>query len=770
MLYQKIYRISPLLNNKFLVLSILIFFAIWSFPASLYGANFGLDPSWVIAVHMAKIQHLTWGSDLVFTYGPLGYLLYPININHDTWSQAFFYTIISHILLFTILIIFVNKIKFPFFTVILFGILSIILVKLGHTYFPLLGMLLAFYLYLEYCKRKIILIPLAFFTAFLIYVKLDLGTASLSILVLSSAILIIKKRWKEAAVCGIAYASFLILIWELINNSLNHLQDYFIRSLMIVSDYPSAVSTNESPPFLLYMAVIGWILYFWWVFDSIKNKQNLKILLLSSPSLFLIFRLGFVRDVGHPTDFFLFWSLIFLVFVSTSFGKKIHKILKFSSLLLVIIFAATCVAYWSNLGTSFEFENAVTKLEKAVTNTEKAFFTLYNPEYVQSIPSYINYLVDDKSIESFRNGEKNNMKNYYDISKNALGMIGKQSVDIIEFDQAIAYAYDLNWHPKPILQSFNAYNAGLDNLDAEFLQKTNSTKFILYKNASIDGRYALFDEPATLITLLCDYQIKGATSDFLLLERNQDICGDEKIISDKTVRFGEEVTIPQVLDNDSYLFAKISIEHNLIGKISNVIYKPPQVYIHINGDNNKHRFIFKTAVNGILLSGSTELKSPLGILQDDIHTIKFTTDDENYYSQQIKIEFFQIHVVTNPLSSNNKLIIDNPIDVLLQLYYNRPDLQKAFPEAKNGDLQGLVEWARTVGVNDYQRFKLVSPMLDLLQTYYNRPDLQKAFPEVRSDHNLDNLMEWTLHNGIQEDPRLKSEARFFVNIRVNSIT
>lgn len=37
----------------------------------------GLDPSWMLGLNMAHAQHLVYGKDIVFTYGPLGYLAHP---------------------------------------------------------------------------------------------------------------------------------------------------------------------------------------------------------------------------------------------------------------------------------------------------------------------------------------------------------------------------------------------------------------------------------------------------------------------------------------------------------------------------------------------------------------------------------------------------------------------------------------------------------------------------------------------------------------------
>ena len=48
--------------------------ALFTLPTPLDGAGAGLDPSWVIGLHLAADKGMIFGRDLVFTYGPLGYL------------------------------------------------------------------------------------------------------------------------------------------------------------------------------------------------------------------------------------------------------------------------------------------------------------------------------------------------------------------------------------------------------------------------------------------------------------------------------------------------------------------------------------------------------------------------------------------------------------------------------------------------------------------------------------------------------------------------
>src|SRR4051812_44039574 len=49
----------------------------------------GLDNSWIAVMAWAAAKPLQWGRDIVFTNGPFGYLLYPINFPTVYWPALF---------------------------------------------------------------------------------------------------------------------------------------------------------------------------------------------------------------------------------------------------------------------------------------------------------------------------------------------------------------------------------------------------------------------------------------------------------------------------------------------------------------------------------------------------------------------------------------------------------------------------------------------------------------------------------------------------------
>jgi GT2 family glycosyltransferase len=80
-------------------------------------------------------------------------------------------------------------------------------------------------------------------------------------------------------------------------------------------------------------------------------------------------------------------------------------------------------------------------------------------------------------------------------------------------------------------------------------------------------------------------------------------------------------------------------------------------------------------------------------------------EDEDYMITRWKDTLFKGDPYYNPnltllredysIASKGSSI--RPLAILLDIYYLRPDLQRAFPEARNGDYQRLVEWAATYG-------------------------------------------------------------------------
>lgn len=59
-------------------MAVFLFFALLVFPQVPLAPHAGLDTAWMAGLNMAHAQHLLFGRDVAFTYGPLSYLAVPI--------------------------------------------------------------------------------------------------------------------------------------------------------------------------------------------------------------------------------------------------------------------------------------------------------------------------------------------------------------------------------------------------------------------------------------------------------------------------------------------------------------------------------------------------------------------------------------------------------------------------------------------------------------------------------------------------------------------
>src|SRR5919112_2457991 len=84
-------RRGPVKDPALWATGIVVFVLSW--PVASIDAEAGLDPSWQIGLHQAVHQGLDFGPEMLFTYGPLGFLTQPILVWPWTTRLAFAYTL-----------------------------------------------------------------------------------------------------------------------------------------------------------------------------------------------------------------------------------------------------------------------------------------------------------------------------------------------------------------------------------------------------------------------------------------------------------------------------------------------------------------------------------------------------------------------------------------------------------------------------------------------------------------------------------------------------
>ena len=157
----------------------------------------GLDPSWMIGINLARSNHLVFGKDIVFTYGPLGYLStrLPIGVSslHYVVWDVFLYSNIAYILIYAI-----RKLDdyfsvfLVFLTSLLFSIISPTSINLDYLFI----IIMIFMLYHYLASGKLFALAMASVAfLFTFYYKGSAATACLMALLLFFVYVLIYPKW-----------------------------------------------------------------------------------------------------------------------------------------------------------------------------------------------------------------------------------------------------------------------------------------------------------------------------------------------------------------------------------------------------------------------------------------------------------------------------------------------------------------------------------------------------------------------------------------------
>jgi hypothetical protein len=183
------------------------------------------------------------------------------------------------------------------------------------------------------------------------------------------------------------------------------------------------------------------------------------------------------------------------------------------------------------------------------------------------------------------------------------------TVSVYPSEIALAWAYRLNWRPIPVLQSYAAYTASLDRLDADFLASSRAPDRILLQGPaqSIDGRVLAFDQGMTTRSILCRYQQLRASSNAMALGRGPDRCSSEKLILTEVADWGKAVPVPAPPSPHSLVSVRV-YGAGIAGleRLVGLLWRPPPRFVSLNG-GPAQRFITGTATDGLPLRASPGL-------------------------------------------------------------------------------------------------------------------------------------------------------------------
>jgi hypothetical protein len=176
--------------------------------------------------------------------------------------------------------------------------------------------------------------------------------------------------------------------------------------------------------------------------------------------------------------------------------------------------------------------------------------------------------------------------------------------DIYPWNQTALFAHGLKYRPRPIIQSYSAYTPELAELNAMWLRSDPAASNILFGIDPLNNHFPSLDDGLSWPELLARYNIADTNGTFLLLKR-RDTPREFHLapLNETTIHFGENILLPAT--TNTVLWAEMEINKSALGNLIATFYRPPILRLMVSlrdGRQLYFRLVPGMARGGFLLS------------------------------------------------------------------------------------------------------------------------------------------------------------------------
>jgi len=510
----------------------------------------------MIALSEAWHQHWIWGNDIVFTYGPLSFLSTRVLLHETLWPLLCFDIFFACSFIYILYKILEEKYSATRVALILVTCFLYRQAMLLSLVFTLQCLVL---LYMNMYKKERntwLLLHAIISTTLIFYVKFNLAFVSIGVFILFIIHLYLLKYISARKAIGITLLLFASIFLSAHILQVN-LSAYVCTGFELIYSYNDAVYVYPSSTLTKILAVISLIIfpaivYVIAVFIRYRSAAEKITGFVFIVFVFVIFKQSYVRaDIEHLKDFFYLVPPVVIIYMYIS--GSIKK-----------IFLCALIVLWS-VGAFVS------------VYVYKDYY--YPIKKIAAIPSYFNtmYTGFDYYNQNIKTTLPENIKKE----------IGRASVDIIPWEASVLILNKLKYNPRPVIQSYQAYNQTLDQLNADKYNSANAPEYVIYGINSIDSHYHFFDDTYLKAALYKNYLLVDSfqygTEEMILFKRqSRPLRTDFIKRSSGEKNIAEVVNIPE---SKFPLMIKVQLKYSLIGEMEKLLLRAPYSEIVIAQQN-----------------------------------------------------------------------------------------------------------------------------------------------------------------------------------------
>lgn len=620
----------------------------------------GGDYNYVAAEIVALREHLQWGTQIVWSFGPLGYFNEPFYMDFNSWLIAFTANLVGHVGLFAVIALFLTRIRArPWIYVFVAAVVLLTFDRYaGHDFerFAVLDQkvaiasVLLLYLALETSRRSEA-VGLAIVAGLAIaYLFLDKGTFLIAGAGIAAVFIVLSAAQRRLGALVALVASMtlgFIAIWLLAGQSIANIPAYFRTMYEIVAGYTPAMAFTDNPAslhamdqVLLTAGLLGLAALAVAIAARLRDWPLVRLALLSAPLVWLQYKNSFARfDENRALEF---WALLGVVLglalayqVATTELRRPQAWPAAAALVVCLVLVAGLGPYIGGLSETgpmaptFPFPHNLASYRHAAP------------------------LLLDPSVRATDDAQVLATMRLQPLPQDVVDELRAGTVDVVPFDLQEAFGYGFAWDPQPIWLSYSAWTPYLDHLNAQHFSGASAPRFVLFSAFTIDGRYPLFDEPEAYRVLFQRYQVVALAGNYLVLEQAPSTSLQaETAAGSASGTLGEWITVPS--HGALRLYGRLHVSYSLLGEAMNLLNGPPRVTIRFRyGDGEvspEYRYVAALGPDGLDLSGyaldTDSVQQVLsGQFSQPIQAVEINVNEPiAAYQNDVRVQFFTVPV------------------------------------------------------------------------------------------------------------------------------
>ncbi|MCQ4163530.1 hypothetical protein [Tahibacter harae] len=549
-----------------------------------------LDPSWTMVLRWASMHGLHWGSEIVFTYGPLGYL-YPLNACDPGTYGAFVAAQIA--LAAAAAFLFANAWfaqrwpeRLMLAAAVLIGapLLAADPVWLSMPVFALAGL----HAHAAAGRRRalwLLLVVAALYAATILLIKMSSLLLIVAWWLAGTAVLLATGLWRQALAWLLLVPACALALWTLSGQRLYDLLPFIVNVLEMSRGYTAAMGI---PPPLRYDIYGLGVLAgcggagLWAAWRARRDPARLTCIALCGLTIFVAWRAGFTRADTHVAIFALTaWLVLPLLPGMTPAPPPRLRALSLFLALAVVPVADRCF----NPGTGYQYGDLARASVDVLKNNAGLLLRplTYRPALIAAL-------------------ERERLR--LDLPQTRAA-VGRRSVDLLGTQQGVVIFNGLAYRPSPVFQGYGAYTPRLQQLNAAALSGPQRTDFVLLAYSPIDGNLPSSENALAFTTLYQNYHPVLVEKSYLLLEKGA-ASAPPPLAAETGWRqtpWGEWTDLPAAPESVTAL--ALRSELSLAGKAMALLLREPLQFIELelaDGTTRRFRLGRGAAPGGFLVS------------------------------------------------------------------------------------------------------------------------------------------------------------------------